>query len=146
VAAIDQGPTSGGQRTLIMSESIDPVRLRWSTAVGGDPTVGDMAQASITAEFPARGRPTTFQLQWTGTPTGTWSFRGSNKHDPNRASDTKWTTIDSSLFSPALVHPAGSASDHAVIIPDHGFEWLQAVYTRTGSTGSAIGDAKARVA
>ena len=127
-------------------ESIDPVRLRWSTALLGDSGVGDMAQASITAEFPAEGRPTTIQLQWTSTPTGTFSFRGSNRHDPKRPAETKWTVIDATLFSPPLVHPAGSASDHAVIIPDHGFDWLQVTYTRTGSSGGLVGDAKARIA
>lgn len=102
-----------------------------------------MSQASITAEFPARGRDVTFQLQWSGTPTGTYSFKGSMRHDPARASETKWTTIDSSLFNPALVQPAGSASDHAPILTDLGFEWIQVVYTRSGSSGTLIGDAKA---
>lgn len=129
-----------------MSESNEPVRLRWSTGVGGDTSVGDMVQASITAQFPACGRSVTFQLQWTGTPTGAFSFKGSNRHDPARPSETKWTVIDSALFSPAIINPAGSASDWAAILTDHGFEWLQVIYTRSGSSGSLIGDAKSRQA
>jgi hypothetical protein len=126
-------------------ESVEPARLRWSTGLSGDTSQGDMSQASITAQFPADGRGVNIQLQWSGTPTGTFSFKGSNRHNPNSPTETKWTTIDSSLFSPAITNPAGSASDWAAILSDHGFDWIQVIYTRTGSSGTLIGDAKSRI-
>lgn len=123
-----------------MSESDAPQRLQWST--GG--ASGDMSQASITAAVKKSGRQQLgIQLQWTGTPTGTFSFRVSQVHDPSVPANTKWTVVDSSLFSPALVNPAGSASDTGVVFPNLPFEWIQVTYTRTGSSGTLVGDVKA---
>lgn len=128
-----------------MSRSDEPVKLRWSVGSGGDLTVGDTAQATLTSEVRVSGRPTLgLQLAWTGTTAGSLAFKVSQAHDPARPSLTKWSTLDPSMFDPAVVPPAGSAGDQAIGFGTLEFEWLQVLFTRSGGTGGIEGWAKGK--
>lgn len=119
--------------------------LTWSSNTGL-PVNGDMSQASITSN-PVNLDGThkcSFQLQYSGTPTGTISFEVSNDADPAASVTGNWDALDSTLFSPALTQPAGAAGTMPVNLTDIQFEWIRVKYTRTGSSGTLTGTSKTK--
>lgn len=74
-----------------------------------------------------------YHLEWSGTPTGTFTVWGSNKTDPNLTNDADW-------FSPALaiaiVQPAGTASKDFVDLGGWPFRKLRLKYVNASGTGT----------
>jgi len=74
-----------------------------------------------------------YQLQWTGTPNGTFIVQVSNKPDPINTTDADWITLPLSV---AIVQPAGSASGDLVDLAGCPFKWVRLKYTNASSTGT----------
>lgn len=76
------------------------------------------------------------QLNWTGTPVGTFSVQVSNDHAENPLGNVtvagNWTTLTLS----ASVTAAGSADTAFIDINQSGAYFLRVVYTRTSGTGT----------
>lgn len=73
-----------------------------------------------------------YHLEWTGTPTGTFTVWGSNKDSPNPATDADW-------FSPplavAIVQPAGSASKDFIDLTGWPFRKVRLKYVNASGAG-----------
>lgn len=74
-------------------------------------------------------------FQWTGTPTGTFTFWVSNKPNPSLTDDTDWVT-DATVYT--AVNPAGSASKSAHTIT-HRAKFKRFKYVNTSGTGVLYG-------
>jgi hypothetical protein len=122
-----------------------PSSLTWSTVVSSVDTNGDMSVASITSNAIRLANKEDFsvRLAWTSTPTGTISVEVSNDWDPV-LSTGNWETLDSTFYSPALTHPAGSASSQMIMLRGIVAEYARVKYTRTGSSGTLTGKAVTR--
>ncbi|MCA1824405.1 MAG: hypothetical protein LC640_09130 [Frankia sp.] len=119
-----------------MQESIGPGNL-YRTAGGAGDTEG-VAVSGTTTYY---GTPMdllsilnpSLHLEWTGTPTGTFTIWASNKRQPNLANDADW-------FNPPLavpiVQPAGSASKDFVDLTGWPFRWCRPKYVNASGTGT----------
>lgn len=82
------------------------------------------------------------ELNWTGTPTGTFVLQGSNTVIPigqqqdGTPSAVTWQTLPSSLFS-TVTNPAGSAAGEMIqsIVP-LSFRYFRVQYTNSSGTGT----------
>lgn len=74
-------------------------------------------------------------FQWTGTPTGTFTFWVSNKPNPSTADDTDWVQ-DSTVFT--AVNPAGVASKAAHTI-NHRAKHKRFKYVNASGSGVLFG-------
>lgn len=74
-----------------------------------------------------------YHLEWSGTPTGTFTIWGSNKENPILTSDADW-------FNPtlavAIVQPAGSASKDFVDLTSWPFRKVRVKYVNASGTGT----------
>lgn len=77
------------------------------------------------------------ELNWTGTPTGTFSFLVSN-------SAVNWPSIPITAFTPAFVQPAGSAAFEGINLSGIGYKYFLLQYTNASGSGSltAFGQVK----
>jgi hypothetical protein len=75
-------------------------------------------------------------LQWTGTPTGTFSLWSSNDAAAELDTDVGWIE-ETGISVPA--QPAGSAGATMVHIFHSGARWLRVKYAHTSGTGSIRG-------
>lgn len=69
----------------------------------------------------------TFQIEWSGTPTGTISILGS-------LDGTNYRSFGASVS----VQPAGTASGVLVPLYGHGMKWLQVSYTNASGSGTMV--------
>jgi len=74
-----------------------------------------------------------YHLEWTGTPTGTFTVWGSNKENPVAANDNDW-------FNPTLAvainQPAGSASKDFVDLTSWPFRKVRLKYVNASGSGT----------
>jgi hypothetical protein len=78
-----------------------------------------------------------FSLIWTGTPTGTFTLWGSNKSEPNEASDADWFAITP---TPAFTNPAGSASRYdGAVNATQNSRWKRVKYVNATGSGTLTG-------
>lgn len=72
-----------------------------------------------------------YDIQFTGTPTGTFSVLVSSSYDP--------LTNPNAVFIPLILTPSpvasGSAGVIGIDINQSGFQWIKLTYTNTSSTG-----------
>ena len=73
-----------------------------------------------------------YHLEWTGTPTGTFTIQGSNKENPNPASDADWFTP---TLAVAIVQPAGTASKDFVDLTGWPFRKVRLKYVNASGSG-----------
>lgn len=78
-----------------------------------------------------------FQLSWTGNPTGAFTVQGSDKDQPDESSDTGWFTI-----TPTQVpdNPAGSAAATSGRVNDFNCKWKRLKYVNASGDGVLSGD------
>jgi hypothetical protein len=119
-----------------MNESIGPGNL-YRTAGGAGDTEG--VAVSGTSTFYGTPMDTrsilnpSLHLQWTGTPTGTFTIWGSNKRDPSLADDSDWFQI---TLAVAIVQPAGSAGKDFVDMSSWPFAKLRPKYVNAAGSGT----------
>lgn len=73
-----------------------------------------------------------------GTLTGTWTLWGSNKMDPNTASDTDWTDL-TALITPT--NPAGAATKWTINSVNTRMRRVRLKYVNASGTGTLTADA-----
>lgn len=73
-----------------------------------------------------------YQLVWTGTPTGTFTVWASNALKPLETDDTDWVQL---TLAVAITQPAGSASKDIVDMTDLPFGWVRVKYVNASSSG-----------
>lgn len=78
-----------------------------------------------------------FQLSWTGTPTGAITVWGSDKDQPDESSDADWFAITA---SPAPANPAGGASSTHGEVNDVNCKWKRLKYVNASGSGTLSGD------
>lgn len=76
-----------------------------------------------------------FQLDWTGTPAGTFTLWYSNKDRPDEASDTDW--VQDTTWSPT--QPAGAAGKAAYTLGNLRHRWVLVKYVNASGTGTLTG-------
>lgn len=118
-----------------MESGISPANV-FRTAGGA----GDTNGAAVTGAMTVYSDPTdvarilnpSYHLEWSGTPTGTFTVWGSNKVDPKLADDSDW-------FNPtlavAIVQPAGTASKDFVDLAGWPFRKMRLKYVNASGTG-----------
>lgn len=74
-----------------------------------------------------------YHHEWTGTPSGAFSFWISNKPDPGIADDTDW--VELTLATPPT-DPAGSAGKTAVDLNQIPYRWIRAKYVNASGSGT----------
>jgi hypothetical protein len=76
------------------------------------------------------------QLNWTGTPTGTFQISGSLDH----TQDSQGNITNAGTFIPITLSPSpaasGSASNILINLSGLSFPYIQVAYTATGGTGT----------
>lgn len=83
-----------------------------------------------------------YDIAWTGTPTGTFAVQVSNTYVPSAAPGNlrqnagNWTTIPAANFQGTYPTPAGSADNGALDLDVTAFSWVRLVYTRSSGTGT----------
>lgn len=114
--------------------------LHWNTPVSdGRPEEGNMGGNLKSLVIDWNSKPGALQIQWSGTPTGSFTIWASNDHDPRKIDwNGKWTSINS-LIAPPLTAPAGSAGDMWIDIPLRP-AFLYVEYTRSAGSGTLQGD------
>lgn len=103
-------------------------------------SAGDMSTASITSPVTAIQTIDNigYQLNWTGTPTGTFNIQVSMDYEPGKSPDDKpfnagtWTTV--TLTVPVVA--SGSADNAYVDLDQLSAPYIRVVYTRTSGSGS----------
>ena len=75
-----------------------------------------------------------YDVAWTGTPTGQWYVEVSNTYNP-RTGQGRWHELTG--FSPTLPAPAGAPGQFAVTIRKCGYRFIRLKYIGSGSTGQA---------
>jgi hypothetical protein len=70
------------------------------------------------------------EISWTGTPTGTLKFQGSNSS--TNGTDGNWYDLSVTFGS----QPAGSASGLLIDLNQVPFKFVRLVYTRSSGTGA----------
>lgn len=75
------------------------------------------------------------QLEWTGTPTGTFTLWYSNKPNPDRSSDADW--IQDTTFTP--VNPAGAASKMGDNVANFKANLKRIKYVNASGSGNLFG-------
>jgi hypothetical protein len=83
-----------------------------------------------------------YQVVWTGTPTGTIAVDVSNDYNPQTQVGT-WTDVTASL-TPAPTNPAGSAGDHAIDANQIPFGWIRLRYVHASGSGQVTVTYKAK--
>lgn len=90
-----------------------------------------------------------YDLAWTGTPTGTFSVQVSNSYaeDNNRnvISAGNWNTLPAGAFVGTLPAPSGSASNGFIDVLGTEAAWVRLVYTASSGSGNLTVIAAAKV-
>lgn len=81
-----------------------------------------------------------YDIVWTGTPTGTFAVQVSNTYAQNADGTVKtagsWSTLPSSSFTGTYPVPAGSAGNGFLDIVGTEAAWCRLVYTASGGSGN----------
>lgn len=81
-----------------------------------------------------------YDLTWTGTPTGTFAVQVSNTYDQSPGGAIiaagSWTTLPTSAFVGTYPAPAGSPGNGFLDIVGTGAAWIRLVYTAASGSGS----------
>lgn len=81
-----------------------------------------------------------YDIQWTGTPTGTFSVQVSNTYaqTPGGAVSAtgNWTTLPSSSFTGTYPVPSGSAGGGFLDVVGTGAVWIRLIYTASSGSGN----------
>ena len=81
-----------------------------------------------------------YDLAWTGTPTGTFSVEVSNSYSENVDGSVQnagnWTALPSAAFVGTLPAPSGSAGTGFIDVVGTEAYAVRLIYTRTSGTGS----------
>lgn len=81
-----------------------------------------------------------YDISWTGTPTGTFSVQVSNTYQQNPdgsvANAGNWTTLPSSSFSGTYPVPSGSAGTGFLDIVGTEAVWVRLLYNYTSGSGN----------
>lgn len=75
-----------------------------------------------------------FQVIWTGTPTGSFVVEVSNADSDRSGATSNWVDI-SSLITPTLTAPAGSAGSMYINLDNIGAKYVRIRYVATSGTG-----------
>jgi hypothetical protein len=78
------------------------------------------------------------QMAWTGTPTGTFTVWGSDKAEPNEATDADWFSITPTQ---APANPAGAAAGTSFRVNEFNCKWKRVKYVNASGSGVLSGDA-----
>lgn len=106
--------------------------------VGGESGVAGTMSGNITsAPVLASGASASvsFQNIFTGTPTGTFTYQGSNDIDPINNAITGWTTVTPDV---APTNPAGAGGNTTAAFKVPYYRWYRQVYTAGGGAGTLI--------
>lgn len=113
---------------------------------GGESGVaGAMASTNVITSAPvlASGANTSLSFQniWTGTPTGTFSYEGSNDVDPINNAVVGWSAVTPDV---AAVNPAGAAGGTVAVFKVPYYRWYREKYTNASGAGTltAIAEGK----
>lgn len=85
------------------------------------------------------------ELQWTGTPTGTFLWEGSNSYDPSTNPGATFITIPTAQTSPSLTagNPAGAAGSYlgslVTNVERGSAKWVRLRYTNATGVGALDG-------
>jgi hypothetical protein len=82
-----------------------------------------------------------FQNTWTGTPTGAFTYQGSNDADPDNAPIAGWMTVVPDVVGAA---PAGGASGNVSVFKVPPMRWYRQIYTNTGGVGVLVSIAEGK--
>lgn len=107
------------------------------TLAGNAPQTEGVAVSSTSTYYSKKisgSNTCSITLQWTGTPTGAFTLWGSNKNEPNEASDADWYSITDSL-----ANPAGSASSTQEDYVDKNCKWKRVKYVNASGSGVLYG-------
>ncbi len=74
-----------------------------------------------------------YQLVWSGTPTGTFTVWVSNLVAPSLVNDTDWISL---TLATAISQPAGSASKYSVDLSSLPFYWVRLKYVNASGSGT----------
>lgn len=81
-----------------------------------------------------------YDIVWTGTPTGTFSVEVSNTYSQNAdgsvATAGNWTVLPSSSFTGTYPVPSGSAANGFIDVVGTEAYAVRIIYTRSGGTGN----------
>lgn len=81
-----------------------------------------------------------YDLVWTGTPTGTFAVQVSNSYtqnpDGSAAAAGSWNSLPSSAFTGTYPVPAGSAGFGFLDVVGTEAAWARLVYTASGGSGN----------
>ena len=82
-----------------------------------------------------------FQRKWTGTPTGTFTYEGSNDEDPDANPQVGWVAVTPDT---AGANPAGGASGNVTLFKNPPMRWYHEIYTNSGGAGVLISIAEGK--
>lgn len=82
-------------------------------------------------------RDCSYQLSWTGTPTGTFAVWVSNKFLPDTTTDNDWVQLSLAV---AIVQPAGAASKDIADISAAPFMHMRLKYVNASGSGTITAD------
>lgn len=103
---------------------------------------GDMSQATLTSlvSIIQRLPGISYDLAWTGTPTGTFAVQVSNTYAQNAdgsvANAGNWNTLPTSSFAGTYPSPAGSSGNGFLDVVGTEAYAVRVVYTRVSGGGS----------
>lgn len=126
-----------------MNKEISEPYQNFSAAAGNQTMTGTSTLTSIPTNIKYRDS-VAIQLQWTGTPTGTFSVQGSLDYSPGLpqtaappggANPGTWTPI---TLSPAPV-ASGSSGVILLNLNQLAFPWIRVQYTNASGTGVLTG-------
>jgi len=76
---------------------------------------------------------TSYDMAWTGTPSGTVIVQVSNKPNPDDLSDTGWKTL---TLAVPFTNPAGAAGGDTIDLAGLPFHWVRLKYTNASGSGT----------
>lgn len=103
---------------------------------------GDMSQATVTSQVSIIQRlpGISYDIAWTGTPTGTFAVQVSNTYTQNpdgtAANAGNWNTLPSAALIGTLPAPAGAPGNGFIDVIGTEAYAIRLVYTKTSGTGS----------
>jgi len=107
-----------------------------NTETGGGTLAVSGTSTYYSKAFSARdGQPVSVHLEWTGTPTGTFTLWYSNKEAPGTANDNDWVQDTTFVAS----NPAGSASKAFHTIGNLAAKRVRLKYVNASGSGTIVG-------